>query len=515
MKLCKFALTPPIGAISAFLLSTALSAFAVTENAIDYTTFVVGETPCGVTLSVFAGMDSRGLSWQLKREGLVSTEAQLLAPVRRTCAGRTFTDHTKNLGMDPSLVSHCAAFTGLAAGTYSYRIGAVYEGSGEHWTYGTFTVKAGPYEAVRILNLNDAQTKDMSAYWKYANTCATAAKAVGGADKIDFVLDGGDFFHMRGEKMRNAGANSNALNNVRWAMANETAALHLPGVPWVHVGGNHDDVAYALTCPEAFAITNSPRAQGTTYVGCHSLVIGNVYVATMPCCLDQKMAIEWLKADLAASQANASVKWRIVALHDGPYTTGDHAVSKRLGYAETATAFNRVVTLTPIFAANRVDLVLQAHDHTFVKTVPYRWSGKGYTTSETDAETLNLAPTTETEGGLVYDVDPKGTYYVSAGCAGHRVGENKAYADRVNKKSFVHRNLKIATGRIKVTSSVSAAGDDASKDTGKQMFGVLEASGDRLTYKFYFAADCANETSELYDYVAIHKTVGDRKVILK
>ena len=40
----------------------ALTAFAVSENAIDYTTFAVGETPCGVTLSVFAGMDSRGFS---------------------------------------------------------------------------------------------------------------------------------------------------------------------------------------------------------------------------------------------------------------------------------------------------------------------------------------------------------------------------------------------------------------------------------------------------------------------
>lgn len=514
-----------IGAVATLI---AAGAFAVAENPLDYSAFHIGETPCGVVVSVFDGMDSRGISWQVTN-GVESTEVQLLKGVhgagdaalfesegvKRT--GVTRTSYVVNLGMDKYAAGYCAAYTGLDADSvYSYRIVARYEGgSRTACAYGTFAVREAARETVTIVNLNDAQTKDAAKYYQFANTCAAAATTAGGADAIDFVLSGGDFFHTKGEKMTNCGPNTNALNSTRWAMAAETATPYFPRVPWVHVGGNHDDSAYALTVAEAFALTNSPHAQGVTYVGGHSLTCGNVHVTTLPFNLmfDGKNysadgMYAWLENDLRASLADANVKWRVVALHFGPYTTGDHALDSGNGYAETEAASNLVMRLAPMFASNRVDLVLQAHDHTYSKTVPYLWSGKGYATSEADATALNLNPTTETVGGVSYDVDPLGTYYLSAGCAGHRVGENYNYANTGTSKSYTHRNLKVATGRINVTSSVSTAGDNASKDTGKQMFGVLKATGDRLLYSFYVVPTAGNESVELYDTLAIRKTAA-------
>ena len=509
-------------------ICAALTAFAVSQNEIDYAAFAIGETPCGVMLSVYDGLESRGFSWQVSNT-VETTEVQLLKGSYGPADAATFasegrklpayikTGNVSNLGMDRGANGYKAFVTGLEPGaTYSYRIVATYDGgTREACAYGSFAVKTAKPETVTVVNINDVQTKDGSKYYKAANACAAAATAAGGADKIDFILQGGDFFHMKGEKMTNVGVHSNSLNNTRWAMAAETVTPHFPAVPWVNVGGNHDDCAYVFVASEAFALTNSPHAQGTTYVGGHSFTRGNVHFTTLPFNLmfDGKNysadgMYEWLENDLKASLADTNVRWRVVALHFGPYTTGDHAVSKNLDYTETEAASNLIVRLTPMFAANRIDLVLQAHDHTYSKTVPYRWSGRGYTTSETDAATLNLSPTTETESGLTYDVDPKGTYYVSAGCVGHRVGENVNYAKVGTTSSYTHRNLKVATGKVKVTSSVSTVGDDASKDTGKQMFGILKATGDRLVYSFYIVPTDGVETSELYDYVAIRKTAA-------
>lgn len=506
----------------------ALTAFAVSENEIDYAAFAIGETPCGVMLSVYDGLESRGFSWQVSNT-VETTEVQLLKGSYGSADAATFasegrklpayikTGNVGNLGMDQGANGYKAFVTGLEPGaTYSYRIVATYDGGArEACAYGSFAVKTAKPETVTVVNINDVQTRDGSLYYKAANACAAAATTAGGADQIDFVLQGGDFFHMKGEKMTNVGVHSNSLNNTRWAMAAETVTPHFPAVPWVNVGGNHDDCAYVFVASEAFALTNSPHAQGTTYVGGHSFTRGNVHFTTLPFNLmfDGKNysadgMYEWLENDLKASLADTNVRWRVVALHFGPYTTGDHAVSKDFGYTETEAASNLIVRLTPMFAANRIDLVLQAHDHTYSKTVPYRWSGRGYTTSETDAATLNLSPTTETESGLTYDVDPKGTYYVSAGCVGRRVGENVNYAKVGTTSSYTHRNLKVATGKVKVTSSVSAAGDNASLSVNKQMFGILKAAGDRLVYSFYIVPADGVETSELYDYVAIRKTAA-------
>jgi len=67
--------------------------------------------------------------------------------------------------------------------------------------------------------------------------------------------------------------------------------------------------------------------------------------------------LEWLDDTLASTTS----KWRIVAMHHPPYSSGRHGSTPR--------AEERLV---PILERHKVDLVLAGHDHHYERTVPLR-----------------------------------------------------------------------------------------------------------------------------------------------
>ena len=476
-----------------------LSAGAAT---IDYSAYKAGPEPRSVVLSVRNGMDSRGFAWHTD-ETMDAGEVRLLKGefgaeddarfVRegRLLPGRVF-KHAED-----GINRHFADVDGLEPGaTYSYRLG----GAGR-WTYGRFKVRQKSRRDVVVVNLNDAQTRDARRFDVFGNACAAAAKAAGG--DIDFVLHGGDFYDGR---LFFAGSNTVKKMGrfyLQWGMAADTATPYFDGVPWVMVSGNHDADIYAQAVNEAFAVA----VEAKNLVGCHSFDCGNVHFATLPWLgkswgRHYERALEWLDENLEAARKSGKSDWIVVATHAGPYTTGDN-MRVRKGCVESAFTSNLVFRLGGICARRHVDLVLQAHDHCYSKTKPYRWDAAGFAEDENDAAAVNLSPRTKIVGGKVCDVNPQGTYYVSCGCAGHRVGEVREYAARKGKMSYANRQLKVVTGRIAVDSRHAKKGDDASVDLKAQMFGILRVDGRRLSYDFYVAEP--NEAATLFDFLGIVK----------
>ena len=505
-----------------FLASSVALAAGVTANTIDYAAYTWSATPCGVMLSVYAGPDSRGFSWQtdssvtaggvdLLKGSYGESDADRFANQGTHIAATCYTGGASGVQWSSPVVhTFVAKVEGLESGaTYSYRVGGA-----DGFAYGTFTVRPAD-ETITVVNLNDVQTKDASLYYKAENTFDVAAETAGGAAAIDFILDGGDFID---GIFRNAGDNSTSTDNTKllnqWSMAADTATPYFPGVPWLHAAGNHDNSIYDYERNDATSrrvVMEDFKVNCSSLLGCHSFDYGNLHVTTIHDWGDtswqdkHSRITNWLKADLEASKANAAITWRVVVMHKGPYTTGDN-LRGGSPYAENAFCKAIIQNIATLCSSNDVDLVLQAHDHTYSKTLPYRWSGCGYTTSETDAEQINLAPETVTFAGRTYDVEPEGTYYVAAGCAGHRVGEMSQYADRDGARSYTNRVLKVVTGKIAVDSPYAKRGDDASADVGKQMFGVLRVNGNRLDYDFYVAE--ADGTATLYDSLGILKGDG-------
>jgi hypothetical protein len=79
----------------------------------------------------------------------------------------------------------------------------------------------------------------------------------------------------------------------------------------------------------------------------------------------------WLDKALADADAEANLKWRIVVLHHGPWSSGPHHGNARLHDAG----------VVPLLKEHKVDLVVSGHDHIYERGVgdglPYVVSGGG------------------------------------------------------------------------------------------------------------------------------------------
>ena len=456
--------------------------------------YAITPKPTSPIVTFSSGAMSRGFSWQT--DVSVKESVVQLVPQTSNLKPQTFSfTGTCTVVSSPTTHCHRVMIDRLEPGAYAYRIG-----EGDRGVRGRLTVRK-PGEKVTIVNFNDAQTSNPKRLNLFENTLAASAKAIGGADKADFLINGGDFadgWLRRYESEPKDPATGKPIKreymgrSVEWGVMGDTLASFYGGVPMLSSSGNHDFNDYgsrmAIRYPEGL------------FPGCESLDYGSVHVVAVPFAAGvwherYEKIYAWLEKDLAANQAKGRCDWTIVCAHWGPYTTGDHGV-------HPATT-NFVVRLGALCAKYRVDLVLQAHDHTFSKTLPYRWSGKGWTTNETDSAAVNLSPRQKTLDGETWDLDPEGTYYLSAGCAGHRVGENAAYAAATGEKSYRNREMKIVTGKIGVDSKWAKAGDNASSDLPRQMFGVIRIDGRRLAYDWYVVDK--DGTFELYDKLRVSK----------
>jgi len=524
----------PLAALSGYAMSYGRPSGAqrlvrTATNALDYAQYRWGAQPRGVMTFLYDGPDSRGFSWQtdtnvtvgaavLLEGDYTSADAADFAASGVVCTAVCQTEAAASFTNSlPALHHFLAHASALRPGaTYSYRVG-----SEKGWSYGRFTVRPvrSGQDMVTVLNLPDFQVSDAARYPLAFDTCLAAASLAGGAEGLDFVLTCGDFID---GYITNAGTNTvpkDPFRNTRllnqWSMAADTATGALPEVPWVHAAGNHDYRLFKtnlLAAAEHMCVTSAP------FVGCHSFDCGSVHFVTLPWVSDtdwQKgnwetnrhpQIVRWLKEDLEKNRARGKCRWTVVSTHAGPYTTGDNMrEDKKLGQKRESQFCRDVIReIATLCSSNGVDLVLQGHDHTYSKTLPYRWFGRGYATDEQDGADVNLSTDVVAAGGIACSADPEGTYYVSAGCSGHRLGELTDFAARDGGHSYTNRTLKVVTGRVAVQSPYGNVGDDASRDTGMPMFGVLRATESRLVYDFY-VVDTHSHDAVLFDSLGIVK----------
>ncbi len=468
------------------------SSAAITAASVDYKTYAATPAPSSVLMTYYDGTDSRGFAW-----------------ITDTSVGESFLDvlpgtygEADAAYFDENAVRYagtCEAFTesgvtvnvhnahvcDLEEGTYSYRVGG-----GGCYAYGTFDYENDG--KVTVLNFNDAQTKDADLLYYWENTVAQAVETLGGTDDVDFVAYGGDLFD---SNMGNYVNGKNISRTLRWGFSVDTVSGYIGSLPFVESAGNHESHT-----PDLFSLLTDVDFAGTTpgnVGGFYSFDTENVHFAVVPYfTMDSSgfdFVYEWLDEDLAAAKANPAIDWTVVQMHWGPYTTGDHGCD--------GGTVGLIEEFCPLFAEYEVDLVLQAHDHTFSKTVPYLWSGNGYSTEHHDGDAFNMNVVCTDIDGTLYDLNPMGTYYISVGAAGHRIGENEKYASP--KSGLYERNYyKIEIGKTSVDSPWGYAGRNATGDLDRTMFGVLNIEGNKLKYDFYVVTDGG---AFLYDTLAVCK----------
>ncbi len=299
-----------------------------------------------------------------------------------------------------TMYQHTVTLTGLKPGTtYTYKVGNAEKG---WWSdTGSVTTADGSND-VTFFHTSDPQAQSQDQYARgWANVLDKAFKLYPDAK---FVVCAGDLVDY-------------GMNNHMWQWMFDTASKNLMNTYLMPVTGNHEEKDDYSTVSN-FVLPNVPE-QDTASGVYYSYDYNNVHIAVLNTndlndddALSEKQ-IEWLKKDMNASKA----EWKLVTLHKALYSNGSHyddddvcAMRKQLG------------ALMPQLG---IDLVLQAHDHVYLRTFSLDSNKKvqesvTYLTYDNkDGDSNNLYKTYE---------NPTGTFYSISGCAGVKIYKTKDVA---------------------------------------------------------------------------------------
>lgn len=292
------------------------------------------------------------------------------------------------LGFTRDYNKHTLTVSGLESGTkYSYRIGDAEKG---WWSEtGTITTAEGGDDAFTFFYVADPQAQRKDHYERFAQVIETAQ---GLYPDARFIVSAGD----------QVDEESN-VKHWNYFLNSTDALLDLPFMPTT---GNHEKAGAAIT--ENFELPNIPEQDLESGVY-YSYDYNGVHFTVLNTNDDDgdklgQAQIEWMINDISSSDA----KWKIVVLHKALYSNGSHyddgdveGFRKQLG------------ALLPYLG---VDMVLQGHDHVYLRT---------------DVLNANaVIPTltgTKTYNGVEYATkyNPKGTIYSICGTSGVKVYHTK------------------------------------------------------------------------------------------
>ncbi|MCH4187234.1 MAG: metallophosphoesterase family protein [Megasphaera sp.] len=204
------------------------------------------------------------------------------------------------------------------------------------------------------------QDGDMAARNDSYNWNKTLNSALAQHPEINFLVSPGDQIN---EPASDLSAGKLQLQEYQYAGYLGAAALR--SLPEAAAIGNHDSMtkgySFHFNAPNEFTEETNPTKAGHgyyyTYGNALFIVInGNNYNAADHDALIKK-----------AVKAHPDTPWRIVVMHQDIYGSG-------LDHSDSDGIIQRT-QLTPIFDANKIDVVLQGHDHTYSRT--YQLSGDG------------------------------------------------------------------------------------------------------------------------------------------
>jgi len=228
--------------------------------------------------------------------------------------------------------------------TYVYQVG---NGTDLISTQGTFRTASEQPEPFTFLQITDTQGANSKDYSVWRHTLDIALNAFPDAR---FLLLTGDMV-------------DNGQEIEQWDLFTDAVKSEFMSLPIEPVVGNHEAINDNGTNPDNKnfidrfnlpIIMGTGAPSGTVY----SFDYGYAHIAVLNTeCSSNNLNKEadWMKADMD----NSDKPWKIVALHRGPYgATYDSAVVRN--------------ALTPAFDEAGIDLVLQGHDHNYIRTYPMK-----------------------------------------------------------------------------------------------------------------------------------------------
>ncbi len=301
-------------------------------------------------------------------------------PVKNTFIYGEFEDNLSDY-------SHQAVMSGLAFDTaYAYRVGDPDLGV---WSdVGRFTTRKEDVGAFSFVYTSDTQVSTSRETTQYLYLQNTLTGAFQDDPNAAFIVNGGDVVQY-GQYLHQW---RNVLNGNKAFLMNN---VMMP------VTGNHDAayseyLSYEITkhfCVD-YPVENNVLNYGFFYSydygDAHFVALNTDSLKSSDGIIDD-VQLEWLKKDLAATDKT----WKIVQLH------------RPLISVRASTQSPSFAQLIGVFNEGGVDLVMQAHEHVFLRSHPIDGEGN----------ILKDSATVE-EGGIAYYKNPQGVLFMTSATGG-------------------------------------------------------------------------------------------------
>ncbi len=232
---------------------------------------------------------------------------------------------------------HKAEAKGLEPGTvYVYRVG---DGNGHYSDQGVFRTATGTNEGTKFLFMGDSQATNQAGFDLWGSIFK---KALNDHPDTEFVIHGGDLVE-------------DGYKENEWNMWFSAAKDELAQTTIVPVVGNHE-VTGARQSEDYLAHFNHPQNGIESLKGSNfSFDYNNAHFVVLNSEYDLEQQKEWLRNDLKKTDK----LWKFVAFHRGPY-----------GSIYDSEHIRQV--WTPVFDEFEVDVVMNGHDHVYVRSFPMK-----------------------------------------------------------------------------------------------------------------------------------------------
>ncbi|WP_163580791.1 phosphodiester glycosidase family protein [Gracilibacillus saliphilus] len=249
------------------------------------------------------------------------------------------TNYSYNTTLDGTIRVHKASADDLERGTsYTYRVG---DGKGYYSETGTFKTAPTNSNETKFLVFGDSQAGSLETYQLWGNTVDTAFNHYPDSEFIIHLGDMVDHGH----------------NEKQWNWWFETAQDHLLNTTTQTVVGNHEVTGTRMN-EDYLAHYNNPSSDylGETLDGTvYSFDYNNIHFVFLNSEYDFEEQSEWLQRDLEQNDKD----WTIAVFHRSPYGST---------YVTESVQEHWV----PVFDEFGVDLVLNGHDHIYLRSHPMK-----------------------------------------------------------------------------------------------------------------------------------------------
>ena len=219
------------------------------------------------------------------------------------------------------------------------------------------------------------------------------------------------------------------------------------GLTLAPIIGNHDDRGNAHE--EHFKVSNV-QDEGKSNAGSNYYY---VYNNTLFICLNSnnKDYAEHRVTIKKAVAENPNVKWRVVTFHHPPYTVAKHALDDYITDMRS--------TLVPILKENKIDLVLNGHDHVYTRThvmdgtkpiIEWENGEEGKAPSEyVNPKGIIYVTTNSASGSKHYDIMKNQNFEFSA-------FKNQEYVPNISNLKITDNSIEVTTYRTNDSSVVDS-----------------------------------------------------------